>query len=368
MAYQSNKSRFTRFEELLTAKRISQLNLKPTWGISSLRYSNTAILGATNEEFNGEFRLQSGTANNGLATIATNQRAQYKAGSMGQCGIGVRIPVPPLSTAFCEWGYTDFNNGFYFGVDGGGKYVAIVTHIDFTWYGYGDIEFSYFIKNPNTLEIERKVCHRIKIDGTASIIDPNQPLSFRSGNGASTTANVVLYIGGHQFSSVDGELSSQNRIGSDLITSYVTVANILWQPIIAIKKKLTFNGRPNSVNVQLSDFLVAATGGDLEVRITIGGTTSNLTFGTPTGRTATETAIETKRTGVTALTTSASGEPTQYSYVLAGGSGTNVKGASESEAQFVLGQNTEIILWVKRMSASGVITVNHAHITWTESW
>jgi hypothetical protein len=205
MGYQSNKTRFTRFEETLTAKRISQLNLKPTWGISTLRYSNTITgVGAVNGEVNGEFRLQSGTANNGLATIATNQRGQYRAGAMGQCGIGVRVPILPTGTAFCEWGYTDFTNGFYFGVDGGGKYVATVTggaitkiyqdnwnvdkldgtgnsgkslnladgaitHIDFTWYGYGDIEFSYFIKNPNTLEIERKVCHRIKIDGTASI-------------------------------------------------------------------------------------------------------------------------------------------------------------------------------------------------------
>ena len=47
---------------------------------------------------------------------------------MGQAGVGVRIPTLPLSTAFCEWGYTDFVNGFYFGADGTGRYVAYVTN------------------------------------------------------------------------------------------------------------------------------------------------------------------------------------------------------------------------------------------------
>jgi hypothetical protein len=404
MSYQPNKIRFTRFEEALTAKRISQLSLKPTWGISILRYANTVSgTGATNSEVNGEFRLQSGTANNGLATIATNQRGKYRAGAMGQCGIGVRIPTLPTGTAFCEWGYTDFTNGFYFGVDGTGKFVAFetggvitktyqtnwnvdkldgsgssgktlllnngaISHIDFTWYGYGDIEFSYFIKNETTLEIEREVCHRIKIDGSASIIDPNQPISFRTGNGASTTTDVSLYIGGHQFSSVDGEISTQSRLDSELVSNYTTASNTDWQPIIAIRKKGLLRSRTNSVNVELINFQVAATG-SLELRITVGGTTSNLAWATPTGRTASETAIESKiTTAGTPLTTSVDGETTQYSFVVANGTGSNVRGATTSSAEFVLGQTTEVILWVRRLSASGAIDINHGSITFSGDW
>ena len=119
---------FTRFGESLIAKRTSQFNFKPTWGVSALRYMTEFIgEGASAVETLGEFRLQSGTAANGLATITTNQRGQYQAGSMGQAGIGVRVPTAPTGTAFCEWGYTDFTNGFYFGVDGTSKYVAFVT-------------------------------------------------------------------------------------------------------------------------------------------------------------------------------------------------------------------------------------------------
>ena len=400
MSYSPYKGLFTRFGEAITGSRISQLNLKPTWGISILRYTTTLTgAGAAAGETSGEFRIQSGTANNGLSTVRTNQRGLYQAGSMGEVGIGVRIPTLPTSTAFCEWGYTDFNNGFYFGVDGTGKYVAyitggtptkvyqsawnvdkldgtgssgktlnladgVITHIDFTWYGYGDIEFSYFIKNATTLQIERNVCHRFKIDGATSIIDPNQPLIFRSGNGASTTTDVSLYIGGHQFSTVDGERTEQKRIVSELLTSYTTALNTNWQPIIAIRKLANFSGRENSINVALRDFLVSATA-SVEVRVTIGGTTSNLVWGTPSGRTATETAIESKVTGGTALTTSVDGEPTEYAFVVAAGTGSNTLGATEGEESFVLGQATEVILWIRRISGAGACVITHAHMSVT---
>jgi hypothetical protein len=404
MSYQPYKGLFTRFGEGMSAKRISQLNMKPTWGISGLRYTTTETgTGATVGETNGEFRLQSGTDNSSIAQIITNQRGLYHAGAMGQCGIGVRIPTAPTSTAFCEWGYTDFTNGFYFGVDGTGKYVAYVTggavtkayqstwnvdkldgtgasgktldlsngaiaHIDFTWYGYGDIEFSYYVKNATTLRIERETCHIFKIDGAASIVDPNQPLAFRTGNGASTTTDVSIYIGGHQFSVVDGDSTEQKRVVSELLTSYTTATNTNWQPIIAIRKLATFNGRTNSVNVELRDYLVSATG-DMEIRVTVGGTTSNLSWATPTGRTLAETAVESKITTTgTALTTSADGEPVDYGYVAANGTGSNAQGEAAGTAPFVLGQTTEMILWVRRISGSGAMVINHAHLTWAGDW
>ena len=321
----------TRFNETLTAERSSQFNFKPTWGLSTLRYTTSATgSGATSGETGGEFRLQSGTANNGVATVQTNQRGQYQAGAMGQAGIGVRIPTLPLTTAYCEWGYTDFTNGFYFGVDGTGKYVAYVTggsvtktyqsswnidkldgtgnsgytldladghvtQIDFTWYGYGDIEYSYYIGNPVTNKIEKVVCHRTRIDDSASIVDPNQPLTFRSGNGASTTTNLSLYIGGHQFSTLSGNSVPQKRQAGEILTSYTTATDTNWQPIIAIRKKADLNSRTNSVLAYLNSFAVTADS-DMEIRVTIGGTTSNGTWGTPTGWTATETALETKVT------------------------------------------------------------------------
>jgi hypothetical protein len=390
----------TRFGEQLTALRTSQMNFKPTWGISTLRYATvTTGTGAALGETNGEFRIQSGTANNSIASIQTNQRGQYQAGAMGQAGIGVRIPTAPTSTAFCEWGYTDFTNGFYFGADGTGKYVAYVTggavtkvyqsawnidkldgtgtsgytldlaggyvsQIDFTWYGYGDIEFNYLVLDSATNKIVKTTCHRFKITGSASIIDPNQTLMFRVGNGASTTTNVSMYIGGHQFSIVDGNSVPQVRLGSELLTSYTLALNTNWQPLIAYRKRANFNG----VRVRTENFEVAADN-DLQMRYTLGGVTSNLTWATPTGRTATETAVETKiTTSGTALTVSSDGEPVEYKFVPTNGSGTNRVGSAYLNAPINIGATQEVILWVRRLSASGAVVVKMAHLTWTEEW
>ena len=84
MAYQPYNGTFTRFDEALIANRNSELNLKPTYGISALRYTTSVTgTGAALGETNGEFRLQSGTNNNGLATLITNQRGTYQAGGNG---------------------------------------------------------------------------------------------------------------------------------------------------------------------------------------------------------------------------------------------------------------------------------------------
>jgi hypothetical protein len=397
----------TRFEETLTAARRSQFNFKPTWGVTALRYSvGTVGTGATVAESHGEFKLQSGTDANGTVVLTTNQRGQYQAGSMGQVGIGVRVPLIPTGTAFCEWGYTDGNNGFLFGFDATGKYVAYVTggvttktyqpawnvdrldgtgdsgqtldlaeghitQIDFTWYAYGDIEYCYYISNATTFKIERISFHRTKIDGSASIRDPNQPLTFRVGNGASNTTNLVMYIGGHQFSTLGGGGGEpQKRTVAEIVTNYTTVANVLWQPLIAIRKKAVLNARTNSVLTMLSDYSVASDG-DLQIRVTVNGTTSApVSWSTPTGWTASETAMETKVTVLgTVLAASADGNPTDYAFALSGGSGNSRTGGQGSAAtRIAMGATQEFILWVRRLSASGVIVVKHGVLKWTEEW
>jgi len=149
------------------------------------------------------------------------------------------------------------------------------------------------------------------------------------------------------------------------LTNYTTVTNTNWQPLLAFRKKSTFNSRPNSVNSFLENFTVSGDG-EMETRITRGGTTSNLEWATPTGCTATETAIETKiTTADTALTTSADGTPIDYGFVNA----TKTSSSSFSgEINIILGSNEEIILWIRRLSNSGGIIIKHAHLTWKEEW
>lgn len=392
----------TPFDEQLMAFRSSQINFKPTWGVTTYRYKKvTTGTGAAAAETNGEFRLQTGTATTNVASIETNQRGQYQAGGMGQVGIGFRIPTAPTGTQYARWGYSDFvNSGFYFGYDATGLYIAYLTggsetkvyqvawngdkldgtgesgltltasvgyvsQIDFIWYGYGDIKFSFLVFNPTTLTTQKITVHTLKIDSAASIIDPNQPLKFEVGNGAGSSTDFSLYIGGHQFSTVDGFSTPQRRIVSELLSNYTTATNTDWQPLIAFRKKSTFNGRPNSVNVFLNSFNVSADG-EVDVRITRGGSTSNLAWATPTDCTATETAIETKiTTSGTPLTTSSAGSPVDYGFV----SATKTASASFSgDIVLVVGSEEEVILWVRRLSAVGAIVVKQAHVTWREEW
>lgn len=391
----------TVFNEEYIAVRSSQMNFKPTWGATTYRYKTTITgTGATASETNGEFRLQTGTTTTNVSSLETNQRGQYQAGTMGQAGVGFRIPTNPTGTQYAKWGYSDFtNNGFYFGIDTTGLYVAYITggvetkvyqtswnedkldgtgqsgltltpsngsisQIDFTWYGYGDIKFSFLIYNTNTLKTQKVIAHTLKINSSISIIDPNQPLKFEVGNGASSTTNFSLYIGGHQFSVLDGLSSPQKRLISEFLSNYTTALNTNWQPLIAFRKKSTFNGRANSVNGSLENFDVSADG-EVETRITIGGTTSNLSWGTPTGVPSTETAIETKVTGGTALTTSADGNPSDYGFVTAN---NKASALFEKDTNIILGDTIEVILWIRRLSAVGAVIVKHAHVTWREEW
>lgn len=402
MSYNPRKpNAITIFDEQLMALRSSQMNYKPTWGVTIHRYKKvTTGTGTSAAETNGEFRLQTGTTSTNVSYVETNQRGQYQAGATGQAGIGFRVPIAPTGTQYAKWGYSDFvESGFYVGYDVTGIFVAHITggvetkvyqsnwnndkldgtgtsgltltpsdgsisQIDFTWYGYGDIKFSFLIFNTTTLTTQKVTAHTLKINDSASINDPNQPLKFEVGNGASSTTDFSLYIGGHQFSIVDGFSTPQKRLVSELLSNYTTALNIDWQPIIAFRKKSMFNGRTNSVNGSLENFEVYADG-EVETRITTGGTTSNLSWGTPTGVTSTETAIETKVTGGTVLTTSVDGSPSDYGFVTA----TNrTSGGFTNDINIALGDDVEVILWVRRLSAVGAIVIKHANVTWKEEW
>lgn len=392
----------TSFNELLVASRKSQMNYKPTWGASSFRYELVETgAGSSAAETNGEFLLKSGTASSNVASITTNKRGQYRAGAVGQAGIGVRIPTSPTGTQEVKWGYSDLiESGFYFGEDSTGKFVAIltggvetktyqvnwngdkldgtgssgltldyskgvITHIDFTWYGYGTIQFSLFLYDESKKKQIRVITHTIEVNNSASITDPNQPLKFEVSNGTTTSTNLNFYVGGHQFSTYEGDFTPKSRSFSEVLSNYTTALNTDWQPLIAIRKKSTFNGRPNSVNVALKS-LVTAGDGELEVRVTRDATTSNLTFSSPTGVPASETAVETKVTGETALTTSSDGTAIDYGFVE--GSGNKQVKTISQNTKLELSTDGETVLWIRRLSPTGTIIVKHANLNWEESW
>lgn len=392
------------FGSQMVANQVSVINYKPTWGISDIRYSTTTTgTGAAVTETGGEFRLTSGTTTGNVAQITTLERGQYQAGAMARFGIGVRIPVAPASTCDMRWGYFDDNNGYFYGWDSTGLYVGyvsagginkiyqsswnidamdgagisgrtlnfidgVICQCEFTWYGYGEIRFSFVLYNSDTKTYRKYFCHSLKFSEATSIVDPNQPLRFRIQNGAANTTSYQMFIGGHQFEYFNGLERPQKRSVSEILTNYTTATSTSWQPLIAVRPKSTHgtSGRTNSVVLRVTNFLVAADN-EMECRITYGGTTSNLAWATPTGWTSSESAAETKiTTSGTALTTSADGYPIDYEFVNSARAGSS--SISNDRLQISLGSSKEAILWIRRLTGAGAMVVKHAHLTWSEEW
>lgn len=384
------------FGSQLVTLPLSSINYKPTWGVSTLRYSTATGPGAAVTEEGGEFKLSSGSTATSGATIETLDRGQYQAGASARFGVAARIPTSPGGTASMRWGYYDDNNGLLFGQDSSGIFVArraggtetriyqndwngdklngtgssgltlnlangVICQCDFTWYGFGAIVFSFVLYDSATRIFTKVVAHTLKVDGAVSIIDPNQPLRFSVDNGASNTTSYDLFIGGHQFEHFGGQQRPQRRQVSELLTNFTTALSTAWQPLIAVRPKATYgtSGRPNSVTTRVTGYTVAADS-QMETRLTFGATTSNLTWGAPTGWTADETAIETKVTGGTALTTSVDGFPGSYNFVT---STKQVDASVDETLRLSLGANKEVILWVRRLSAVGAQVVLHANIS-----
>lgn len=396
-----NSINTTRFGELTTAFRVSQMNFKPTWGISNLRY--TVLTGSNNSitEVGGEFKLFTTNANNS-SSLQTIQRGQYQAGTVAQAGIGIRLDSYPISSQYAEWGYYDDNNGFGFGVDITSSYIfyksggtktkiyqtnwnadklngsgtsgytldyrqGIVSQIDFVWYGYGDIDFVYYPYNSVTGDIEPITVHHLKILNSASIIDPNQPLTMEVGNGPNNSDDFSLYIGGHQFSIIDGDSTPQRRVISELISNFTTAQNTNWQPIIAIRKKTTHgpSNRLNSVKVAVLGYEVSSDG-EVETRLTYKGITTTGSWSSPTGWNNNESAVETKISTGYVLAASPEGYPSSYNFSTSTKNNPVVN--VEDSVKIPLNITDEVILWVRRLTGSGTIIIKHAHIDWEEEW
>jgi hypothetical protein len=338
ISVREQNTRRTTFEEFLVATRTSRFNFKPTWGVSELRDVVTETgTGASVGETGGEFKVSTGTATDNVAQIATKQRGQYQAGTQGEAGVGIRIPTTPTGTQFGEWGYFDDQNGFGFGVDVTGIYVFIlesgtktktyqdnwnldkvdgtgdsgvtldlsdgnIFQIDFTWYGYGAIEFTL-----NTTAINRSVdlrvpLHAVTQTGEVSVVDPNQPVTVRAENGATSDTNFDVYVGGRNFCVVDGISEPQKRDVPIEVTGF-SVTSTSFVAAAAIRKKTTFNGRNNSVNVRFRDVQVS-TDNPVIINVDIGGSVTGGTWSSPSDVQSAETAIETNTTftGDTAYT------------------------------------------------------------------
>lgn len=313
----------TAFNDLQTIQRRTIVDIQSSQGTSQLRDLITTEGTGTEVEGigTGEISLETGATADSRAIIESAEFGQYSSGFIAMAGIGVRVPSLPTQEAFAKWGYYNGINGFYFGLDADGLYVALMRNsieikkvyrenwngtdpddvrdegneftvdegaiyqISYAWYGYGGIEFSIVSANDDN-EQKPVTVHQMTVDGQTSITNPNQPLRAEVDNDGSDD-NLEIFIGGRQYS-ILGDSTQGTRITSDSAFGQDAPADE-WTAIQSFRRKADNERR---VNARLGTFAVE-TDEDLRVAYVlnpdIGGTP---TWTTPELTPARETMFE----------------------------------------------------------------------------
>ena len=296
----------TAFNDMGTVTRSTIVSIQSSQGLSRLRdVIKTEGTGTDVDSVNtGELYIETGATQESSAILETAEFGQYTAGLIAQCGIGIRAPSLPTEDAFARWGYYDDINGFYFGVDSDGLFVGLkrdgneirkvyrddwngtdpdkvrdegnefhpaegaIYQVDYAWYGYGGIEFKIVSAN-NDNEQKVVTVHRMTIDDSTSITNPNQPIRAEVDNNG-TEDNIELFVGGRQYC-ILGDSAPNDRISSDAIIA-TTVANGDWTAVKSFRRKPDNDRRANA---RIKDFGIES---DADIRVAyvlnpdIGGT------------------------------------------------------------------------------------------------
>lgn len=322
------------FDEVKTAPTNIQFDVKSIYGISALRdnVSTTGTSTVVNTIGGPEYIL---TGEGGKAELSTVQRGRYVSGSNIQIGMGIRFEAELTGDAMAKFGYFDETDGIYFVV----KYSAVVDkhdlfveimrdgvkttiprsdfydkfdgtgpsggtldllkgnifRIDFTWYGYGQINLSVVCSeftNPpldGTPKLIQKprIIHSLIPDAQTSLKNPNLPICTMI---ESTTAQKI-YIAGRQCSIVGPE-NNTVRINGTVETG-VSVSTTL-VPLLSLRRKVNFVS--SSVVIESIDII---TDQNIQFEIRTGGTLDAMSFGPLTDSPDEETTLERSNSATT---------------------------------------------------------------------
>lgn len=313
-------SPLTPFNEVLTSQRQNIIELKSNNNIiSALRDVTTIVGSATVTAVNSEYILSTTALANDSAILDSAEKGRYQAGYAAEVGLGIRYAGTPTGAMQVKWGYFDANNGFYFGRDATGIFIATlrggsetkvyqsswnvdkldgtgtsgltvslskgnIFQIRYSWYGYGAVYFTVVISDSNNVQ-RNIVVHRFSATATTNIIDPNQPLRVKIENGATATAHTV-YVGGRQYS-ILGAYNPNVRNTGQYRLSQGSITSAAFVPLITFRRKSAFE----STSVKIRHFTII-TNQDLVLQVRLNGSLTGASYITPSDYTAQETAIE----------------------------------------------------------------------------
>lgn len=380
----------SQFGEVISTNRTPVIELNSSYGTSLLRdIENTTGSGSITSS-DGKVTISTGTTANSEAHLDSAEVGRYVPGYSAELGIGIRVPSPVTGDKRATWGGlgADELNGFYFGLDATGLYVARrfggteddkvyqpdfnidpldgtgpsgynldlssgnIYQIDFTWYGYGQILFGVVGVPP---DVNNKTpsggyrpsqnflpCHSLGVKGSVSTYSPNLAVHALVNNG-NDAEDISLDVGGRQYSII-GKYTPKYRFSGDFRGSVNTSTTPT--PLISFQRKADYKDR--SVKLSGFDTLVSTEPCIVEVRLD--STLTGATFGTPTNHTASETAVESD-TSATALT----GGVVVWQQLVDAGTNRNSSDLTSQSVEFDIPNNSTVTLCARTLSGTGSI-------------
>lgn len=260
------------FGDVRVCARTNIIDIKSTYGVSTLRDKVTTTAGGTFTATGSEFQLQTSTGATDAVVVQTRECARYQAGFGAEQGMGIRIPAS-FAGQVAKWGLYDGTNGFYWqydtdlsvnviraGVvtqvtrpnfnidtlDGKGPSGLVldmtrgnIFKVLFAWYGFGAIVFLMAMTDSDGSQCIVPV-HQQAQPGQTSVATPHLPIRIELKNNTATQATTV-YLSGRQFSIV-GSYNPPERVTCCLLESAVTVPTSGFAPVMAIQRKSGYSG------------------------------------------------------------------------------------------------------------------------------
>lgn len=308
------------FGDFRTVEMTPNINLKSIYGLSLLRDRVvTTGSGVVEDAFvtnTGEYRLATTANGADSAGLFSAERGRYEAGFSAVAGLGLRIPNATLTgNQVIYWGLgenpTDPDaNGLFYGLDANGLFVSYfrngvetrvpqadwngdvtainvtdgnIFHIEFSWYGYGVIQYTLIQQaTPNGPKLP-VVLHTIRLTGSTSLTNPNLPIAVYMDN-AGTADSMEAFLGGRQYS-IRGKVTVTQRQTTERLLSATVGGTLI--PLISFQRKAAYK----SGSIKLAQFEVIANT-ELLVEVRFNPVLTGASFGTPTNTLATETAVE----------------------------------------------------------------------------
>ena len=365
------------FGESKTVQRTPIIELNSSYGTSDLRDIITTTGSGSITAADGEIVMQTGATASSISHLDSAEIGRYIPGYGAEIGIGFRLDALPTGTKDIMWGGQDSDeeNGFFFGHDATGLYVALerngsmtktyqsswnidkfdgtglsgitidptrgnIYQVEFSWYGYGQIIFgiSGVVGNKQTFI----PCHQISNFASTSVLSPNLRLHIELNNN-DDAENLKAYVGGRQYSII-GNYIPKFRFTGQWRTSVNTSTTVI--PLISFRRKTAFNDR--SIKLQGYDAIVSTQPCILEIRI--GGTLTNASYVNPTNYIASETALETD-ISATAIT----GGNVIWSQLLEAGQNKNSANLTAKEVDFDIPNGQIVTMCARTVSGSGTI-------------